>query len=250
MPTPVSRALAFGQQAREYHRLRPPVPREVVDWMLPRPCDLAIDLGAGTGILTQDLATHAVRVLAIEPDPLTRRVLRGECPTVTVAPGRAESMPEARDGAADVVCVASAWHFVDVPAAVSEIARVLTDDGRLSVVWNHRDMDVAWIKQACALTDIPHEGGHEPGVFDLPERAPFGKVEHISVQWQRSMPTDDVVSLFGTYSATTQREPAEAARLLDQVRAIVQEVESGGFVDVPFRTVAYRTQRRPRPPRR
>lgn len=244
-----SRALAFGDDPDTYNALRPPVPRKIVRWMVPEPCHLAVEIGAGTGLFTRDLATYAVNVDAIDKDKRMRTFLARNRPAnVRVLSGDAGAMPDVRERSAALVTVSSAWHWFDVSKAALEIARVLKDDGWLSVVWTHRDTDVAWMREICDLTDRPHE--HTPGEFVLPRQAPFGAIDHKELKWPRGMPTMSVVALMGTYSGMLELQknnPDEAARVRGQISEILRSVESDGLVDVPFRTLAFRTQRTPRP---
>ena len=53
------------------------------------PCDLVVDIGAGTGRLTAELARAARRVVAIELDPRLAAGLRGRWPNVHVVAGDA-----------------------------------------------------------------------------------------------------------------------------------------------------------------
>jgi SAM-dependent methyltransferase len=66
--------------------------------------------------------------------------LHAKHPAVPVAVARAEELPFA-DGSFDVVCGAQMWHWVDVPTAATEAARVLRPGGWLAVWWN--DVDAA-----------------------------------------------------------------------------------------------------------
>jgi 23S rRNA (adenine-N6)-dimethyltransferase len=56
-----------------------------------RPGDLAVDLGAGSGRLTRELAAVAGRVLAVELDPRWAAQLRGRWPNVEVVEADAAS---------------------------------------------------------------------------------------------------------------------------------------------------------------
>jgi hypothetical protein len=44
------RALSFGSIAEDYDGLRPQAPQEAVDWLVPQGCEVAVDVGAGTGV--------------------------------------------------------------------------------------------------------------------------------------------------------------------------------------------------------
>jgi 23S rRNA (adenine-N6)-dimethyltransferase len=58
-----------------------------------RPDELVLDLGAGGGLLTAELALSAGRVVAVELDPHWVERLRGRWPTVTVVQADAASVP-------------------------------------------------------------------------------------------------------------------------------------------------------------
>lgn len=53
--------MSFGAIAGDYDRLRPSPPDAAADWLLPAQCQLAVDLAAGTGLLTRVLAVRSRR---------------------------------------------------------------------------------------------------------------------------------------------------------------------------------------------
>ena len=88
---------------------------------------MAVDVGAGTGLLSRALARKVPRVVAVEPDERMGAVLRGPVARRRgVVPGRGEAIP-LPDAGADGVFFSSAWHWMDPERAVPEIARVLRD---------------------------------------------------------------------------------------------------------------------------
>jgi SAM-dependent methyltransferase len=66
---------AFGAVAGEYDRLRSGPPPDALDWMLPQDATDALEIGAGTGILTRLLVERVGHVTAVEPDDRMRAVL-------------------------------------------------------------------------------------------------------------------------------------------------------------------------------
>jgi 23S rRNA (adenine-N6)-dimethyltransferase len=71
-------------RARSQHFLRKPVAAELVRDACLGSSDLVVDLGAGTGRLTEELAGAAGRVVAVELDPHLARRLRGRWANVEV----------------------------------------------------------------------------------------------------------------------------------------------------------------------
>jgi SAM-dependent methyltransferase len=91
-----------------------------------------LDLGAGTGRLTRELAQRFAIVVAVEPDEDMRALIdRG-----TVLVGTAERIP-LEDGSVDCVFAGEAFHWFDTRRAIAEIARVLVPGGGLAIVWTH-----------------------------------------------------------------------------------------------------------------
>src|ERR1700679_130892 len=116
------RAMSFGAIAEDYDGLRPQASQQAVDWLVPSNCEVAVDVGAGTGLFTRTLVGKAARVIAVEPDARMRKVLTDRSPGVRALEGCGESIP-LPDAAADGVFVSSAWHWMDHERAVPEIGR-------------------------------------------------------------------------------------------------------------------------------
>jgi SAM-dependent methyltransferase len=91
-----------------------------------------LELGAGTGRLTQKLAQRFATVVAVEPDDDMRALI--DCGTVLA--GTAEAIP-LDGGSVDCVFVGEAFHWFDASRAIAEIARVLVPCGGLAIVHTH-----------------------------------------------------------------------------------------------------------------
>jgi SAM-dependent methyltransferase len=132
-----SQGFKFGAAALDYHRGRPRWPEAVVEAAtvgLARD-DRVVDLGAGTGQLTQALVQRFSQVTAIEPLAELRHLLHTEMPDVDLRNGVAESLP-LDDGSAEAIFAAEAFHWFDWQRAIVEASRVLTEGGRLVLLWD------------------------------------------------------------------------------------------------------------------
>lgn len=241
--------MSFGSIAEDYDGLRPQAPREAVDWLVPAGCEVAVDVGAGTGLFTRALVDRAARVIAVEPDARMRKVLAARSPGVRVVAGRGESIP-LPDGAADAAFVSSAWHWMDPERAVPEIGRVLRDGARFGLIWTSRDRDVDWVRDLGRLPGQEVAEVESGDRFqrrlhvDLPEPRIFHNISRETFRFVRTMSIDDVVAMLGTYSRAIVASPADRAKALSVARAALEARFPGAeVVDVPMRAWCWRADR-------
>ncbi|MDI5963702.1 class I SAM-dependent methyltransferase [Streptomyces sp. SL13] len=220
-----ARAVSFGTAAEEYDRFRMGPSEQVLDWLLPPDCAAVLDLGAGTGLLTRQLAERVDDVLAVEPDARMREVLAAGCPRATVLEGTAENipLPGARVGA---VTVSAAWHWMDPVRALPEIARVLQPGGTLAILWTRRDRRVPWVDALDSFVrDLVGAGDEVERQIRrmgterwLPDGVPFTEPESRVLTWTAPLTVDALVGMFATYSgfiAQPEERKRELAGLID-----------------------------------
>jgi SAM-dependent methyltransferase len=155
--------LSFGNIAQTYHRVRPPYSQAALDRAQDvlelRPDARVLDLAAGTGRLTHELARRFADVVAVEPDDDMRALIAdGE-----VVSGTAEAIPLAAESV-DAVFVGEAFHWFDAPVAIAEIARILRPHGGLALISVH------WWETEPPLPDAALELLSVPYLRSLPER--------------------------------------------------------------------------------
>jgi SAM-dependent methyltransferase len=248
-----ARAMSFGSIAADYDRLRPSPPQDAVRWLMPGRCDVAVDLAAGTGLLTRTLASRAREVVAVEPDTRMAVVLRERSPGVHITAGRGEAIP-LQDQCADAVLISSAWHWMIPELAVPEIARVLRDGGRFGVIWTSRDREIEWVRNLDRLRE-PHQAG-SPGSMSQPNLPPrrrtvalpdtglFRNVQTTSVQFSRRMAVTDVIDMLATYSAIITASEADRAAAKARLRSELDARFGGAAeIDVPMRSLCWRADR-------
>jgi len=254
--TIAQRAMSFGAIAADYDRLRPDAPDEAVDWLVPAGCEVAVDLGAGTGKLTRALARRVPRVIAVEPDERMRAVLRSRSPGIEAVAGRGEAIPLA-DASADGVFISSAWHWMDPGQAVAEVTRVLRDGGRLGLTWTSRDREAGWLRELADRGWPGHNGQSgggggstrpaRPGREMMPAGPDLAGVVAESFTFSTMMTIDELVEQLGTYSGVITASPAERTAGLGRARAALEELFPGAAqIEVPMRTRCWRADRRPR----
>jgi SAM-dependent methyltransferase len=115
--------------AAAYARDRPPIHEQILrSARLGRQANRALDVGCGAGLSTAALAPLARQVIGLEPIPTMLAHRRTVAPDAGFVVGQAERLPFAARSF-DLVTAAGSLNYTDLPSALAEIARVLTDDG-------------------------------------------------------------------------------------------------------------------------
>lgn len=180
--TSATAALCFGNVAEAYDRGQPGYPREAAAWLTGEQPLSVLELGAGTGKLTEHLVALGHDVHATDPDPRMLERLADRLPELRVSQTSAEEIPAA-DATFDLVIAANAYEWFDHDRALPEIARVLKRGGSLAIVRNIRDERIPWVKRLGNLIGRHTTG---TGVGEALETSPyFGPVDEASFkQWQ------------------------------------------------------------------
>jgi SAM-dependent methyltransferase len=126
----------FSGVARAYAAYRPRYPAALFDYVagLTSRHTRAWDCGAGSGQATEGLLLHYSSVVAtdISRSQLSSAPERGRVHRVAAAAERSALV----DGSVDLIAVAQALHWIDLPAFYSEVRRVVAPGGAI-VVWSY-----------------------------------------------------------------------------------------------------------------
>jgi SAM-dependent methyltransferase len=237
------RRRSFGGVAQQYAQLRPGYPADAVAFLLGGRPRRVLDLGAGTGKLTEQLLAAGHEVVSVDPSAEMLAELTRRLPQVEAAVGGAEDLP-LPPASVDAVVAGQAAHWFDPARSAPELRRVLRPGGVVGFVWNTRDLRVPWLR---ALEgDVEDEArGHEAdqSVVDAFAAALPAAVEVAeSAVVQRSSPAE-VVAGFATRSYVAVMTDAERHDFLARLRHTVDtHPGSAGRaeLEVPYVTRAYR----------
>ncbi|MET8763620.1 class I SAM-dependent methyltransferase [Lentzea sp. NPDC004782] len=241
MPLAV-RASSFGIDARAYAELRPSYPIQAVRWGLGGATGRILDLGAGTGKLTETLVALASDVAAVEPDPSMRAELERLLPQVPVLDGAAETIPLG-DGSVDAVFVGQALHWFDFDLALTEIARVLRPSGALVALWNHDDVGVPWVAEFAALARTTTVSRHwSDPAGSLPRHSRFTAFERRQYPNPHQYTVDSLIAMVCTQSQMLLATADERQRRTTALRTFLagQAATASGEFDLPMTTTVIR----------
>jgi SAM-dependent methyltransferase len=213
--------LSFGRVADTYHSVRPPYFQPLLD-RAQTELELeasarVLDLAAGTGRLTHELARRFAHVTAVEPDDDMRALISdGE-----VLAGTAEAIP-LDEGSVDAVFVGEAFHWFDARAAIAEIVRVLRPRGGLALVHTH------WWETEPPLPDGAIELLREPYERFADQRnapwddafaaSPFEPLRSERFDEEMTVDVDTLLALYSTTSSLAALPHEERDALFAAVR--------------------------------
>ncbi len=237
-------ARAFASVAAIYDRVRPSYPLEAVEWMTGRLASTVVELGAGTGKLTDRLVELGHDVLATDPLEEMLGFLRERHPELRVAQAPAEAVPVATRSV-DTVVAAQAFHWFDTDAALREAARMLKPEGRIALVWNELDVRVPWVRRLKALIGSPERDEDPTDV--LVGSTLFGYVEETTFRFWQPLRKAQLRDLVATRSYVAVMDPMAQERLLRKVDELYDANDTGpDGVLLPYVTRCYRAVVRPR----
>lgn len=233
--------VSFETVANEYDAARPPYPSGVYDALGPLMGLLVLDVGAGTGIATRQLLARGATVIAIDAgrEVLSRAVARTPGVMAVVADG---AVLPIRDGMADFICFAQAWHWLDESRRTAEARRVLRDGGRWAGWWSHARADAeGWFDAYWSVIELGCPGTRrgqrdtdwgqavaESGLFEVDDRT--------VVPWTREISIDNWMLDQASHSYVAALPSGQRARLLTDLRAVLDQAFPDGAMTVRYET--------------
>jgi SAM-dependent methyltransferase len=107
------------------------------------------DIGAGTGVMSEQLRERGISVIAV--DPVINMLEKAPFPCRPLC-ATADSLPFG-DASLKGVVAAQSFHWFANTTSLVEFHRVLGRDGVLALVWNERDARTDWVASYDAVVD-------------------------------------------------------------------------------------------------
>jgi SAM-dependent methyltransferase len=222
------RADSFGSAADAYDSFRPRYPQPLIDALVHGQCMSVLDVGAGTGIASIQLAEAGAQVLAVEPDARMAAVARAK--GVHLEESTFEDwQPEGRTF--DLVVFAQSFHWVKPCAALEKVSQILAAGGRLALIWNRivpvspsqLDLDTIYADYL-DTSDKPEPEPRANAVFEMIRQAGFS-VERQLFPQRIHYSADAWLNMVFTYSNHLTLEPRDRIELRERLAARIDGAE-------------------------
>ena len=233
-----------------------------VDWLAVDPNRRWLDVGCGTGALTQTILVRAQpsAITAVDPSPAFLEAARASTPDprATFLDGSATALP-VPEASVDAAVAGLVLNFVgDVPAALAEIRRVVVPGGTAGAyVWDYAERmePIRRFFDAALAVDAPGAADADEGArFPLCRPGPLGDAFRAAGFGAVAVEPIEVVSEQPSFAAfwapfTTgigaagkylvDLEPAVQEQIREQLRATVPAAADGS-IRLPARAWAVR----------
>jgi ubiquinone/menaquinone biosynthesis C-methylase UbiE len=202
---------------------------------------IVIDVGAGTGISTRGLLDRGARVVSLDRgETLLARLRSRTANAAVLADG---NVLPVRDGVADLVTYAQAWHWLDPAPSIAEAVRVTRPAGAIAGWWNSTDAHKAdWLTalhmrlaEACPGYWGPVRPGWTVPPLAETMRALGIEVAETWLHWTRRLDVELYLTDLRSRSYIATLEPGKAGALLGHERAELYRAFPDGRLTIPMR---------------
>lgn len=193
-----------------------------------------LDLGAGTGIMTNLLSQAGYRsITAVEPVDAMRSKITTSLTNVNCLKGTSWSIP-VDSSSQDVVMLAQSFHWFDDIQSLQEIHRVLKQGGLLVLVWNMESKERSeWVAKLRSLYETydgsapQYRMGYWKNVFDTTEAKELYRLplQHKRFEFDTKVKRSDVWTRISSKSYIAILDKLEQDKLHAKVEQVLNEYD-------------------------
>jgi SAM-dependent methyltransferase len=241
----------FSNRVADYVRYRPGYPGAILEVLRDEcgltPESVVVDVGSGTGLLTELFLENGNVVYGIEPNAAMRdageQFLEKYRHFSSVgATAEATTLP---DASADFVVAGQAFHWFGAKLARAEFLRVLKPHGWVAIIWNERKKDAAALQRDYETLLQDHSTDYKQVASRYPQRSRmeefFGREDlghKIFANGQRF----DFAGLRGRLLSSSYSPPAGDPKhepMLAELQRLFDRHQENGWVRFEYETHIY-----------
>lgn len=238
----IKTAAAFENGSDIYHAVRPNYPNSVIELLDLSPNSTVLDIGCGTGKLTEQIAQQSSSVFALEP---SKDMLDSFRSKLKIPSWQATAEQTAvSDSRFSTLTCAQAWHWVEPLAASAELDRISTDDAQLLLVWNTLDVSIPWVHR---LSRIMHSGDTLAEGFIPHVAQPWELVSVLRGNHTQELYPDQIHALAHTRSYWLRASEKTREKLTHNLSWYLTdhlELPNTSLVEIPYRFDAFLYKKR------
>ncbi|MCF2948114.1 class I SAM-dependent methyltransferase [Paraglaciecola aquimarina] len=249
----------FTGLADNYSKFRPAYSQSVLDCiisLLPAPMAEVdfVDVGAGTGIWTRMVSEMLPNsTIAIEPNDDMRKFGKMDSEKLPIQwmAGSGEAI-DLSDNSADLLTMASSFHWVDFEKGTKEFSRILRPNGRFVALWNprHIERNPILVEIEQKLYELVPElkrvssgrSGLTENLTDMLTSSPyFDDVVFLSAEHSVKQSTEEYLGVW--WSVNDIRAQAGEQRFSEFMSFVEQRISGMDYLDVTYTTRAWVAKR-------
>jgi ubiquinone/menaquinone biosynthesis C-methylase UbiE len=212
--------------------------------------DRVADIGAGTGRIAHAFAALGCQVDAVEPCPemaaIGRQVTANQ--PVSWHPRRAECSGLA-DATFTAACFGSSFNVVDTNSALIEAARILRQDGKLVVLYNHRDLDdplqlAIEARIRSFVPDFNHGRRRQDPSAEIEFGGLFQVRSRLELGFRHRTSHQAFVDAFRAHATLVRQAHGRISEIIDAIADIARShCLADGSLEIPFHTRVWFAER-------
>lgn len=229
-----------------YAKHRPRYPAAAVDAIVAglAPGAEAVDIGAGTGIMSRLLADRGLRVTAVEPNHDMRSAAEPH-PLVRWQDATAEATGLA-DRSAQLIAAAQAMHWFKPDAAAGEFSRIARPGARLAILWNIRSTTDPFTSGYQTVIErygdraVLAASASDAGLLPMPG---FSPMRRLSFEFRQTLDIEGFLGRAASASYTPTEGPRREACFRDLADHFARHTGPDGTAALVYETVVYLSTR-------
>ncbi|KAM9991287.1 hypothetical protein ACTFIZ_004692 [Dictyostelium cf. discoideum] len=195
IPTPTKFDDKFGSVSESYKNFRTTYNDElysIIDSYCDEKRDLAIDIGAGSGQATVKLAKYFKKVIGKKSIKICRKGRQCE---YRLSAAEKIDLPT---GSVDLITVATAVHWFNLPVFYEESKRLLRENGSL-IIWCYNLFEIK-NDESQKIFENPHQTKHiQNGYADI--KPTFDNTIRKNITVETLMPIDSLIGMISSLSS-------------------------------------------------